>query len=48
MIRSLKLPCAALFVALIAAVPTAFAHVTVRPAEAPPGRVDNLYCARAH
>jgi uncharacterized protein YcnI len=37
MIRSLKLPYAAFIVALIVAVPSAFAHVTVRPAEAPPG-----------
>ena len=45
MIRSLKLPCAAFFVALIAAVPTAFAHVSVRPAEAPLG-AETAYTVR--
>jgi uncharacterized protein YcnI len=45
MIRSLRLPCAAFFVAFIAAVPAAYAHVTVRPAEAPPG-AETAYTVR--
>ena len=45
MIRSLKLSAGALIVALIAGVPAAFAHVTVRPAEAPPG-AETAYTVR--
>lgn len=37
MIRSFKLPCAAFFATFVIAIPMALAHVTVRPAEAPPG-----------
>ncbi len=37
MIRSFKLPCAAFFATFVVAIPMALAHVTVRPAEAPPG-----------
>ncbi len=45
MIRSLKLPCAALFATFVVAIPMAFAHVTVRPAEAPPG-TETTYTVR--
>lgn len=37
MVRSFKLPYAAFLATFVVAIPMALAHVTVRPAEAPPG-----------